>query len=40
MPGVVLPGPRQIGKTTLARRIAEQRQGKALYLDGLLALFN
>jgi hypothetical protein len=33
MPGVVLLGPRQIGKTTLARRIAEQRQGKALYLD-------
>lgn len=33
MPGVVLLGPRQVGKTTLARRIAAQRKDRALYLD-------
>jgi predicted AAA+ superfamily ATPase len=33
MPGVVLLGPRQIGKTTLARGIAEERGAAALYLD-------
>ncbi len=33
MPGVVLLGPRQVGKTTLARRIAAERKAKALYLD-------
>lgn len=30
---VVLLGPRQVGKTTLARRIAAQRGARALYLD-------
>ena len=30
---VVLLGPRQVGKTTLARRIAVARGPKALYLD-------
>src|SRR3990170_1689991 len=30
---VVLLGPRQVGKTTLARRIASARGPKALYLD-------
>jgi predicted AAA+ superfamily ATPase len=33
MPGVVLLGPRQIGKTTLARAIANQRKTRAIYLD-------
>ena len=33
MPGVVLLGPRQIGKTTLARAIADDRGAEALYLD-------
>jgi hypothetical protein len=33
MPGVVLLGPRQVGKTTLARQIAAQRKMRALYLD-------
>jgi predicted AAA+ superfamily ATPase len=33
MPGVVLLGPRQVGKTTLARRIAARRGKSALYLD-------
>jgi predicted AAA+ superfamily ATPase len=33
MPGVVLLGPRQVGKTTLARQIAAKRKGSALYLD-------
>jgi predicted AAA+ superfamily ATPase len=33
MPGVVLLGPRQVGKTTLARQIAMQRKSGALYLD-------
>jgi uncharacterized protein len=33
MPGVVLLGPRQVGKTTLARRIAAQRGRRAIYLD-------
>jgi uncharacterized protein len=33
MPGVVLLGPRQIGKTTLARSIADERGLDALYLD-------
>jgi predicted AAA+ superfamily ATPase len=33
MPGVVLLGPRQIGKTTLARAIADERGEAALYLD-------
>ena len=33
MPGVVLLGPRQVGKTTLARQIASARKGRALYLD-------
>ena len=34
MPGVVLLGPRQVGKTTLARTIASRRpKTSALYLD-------
>jgi predicted AAA+ superfamily ATPase len=33
MPGVVLLGPRQVGKTTLARQIASQRRTRAIYLD-------
>ena len=33
MPGVVLLGPRQVGKTTLARQIAAERKGGAIYLD-------
>ena len=33
MPGVVLLGPRQVGKTTLARQIAERRRARAVYLD-------
>jgi predicted AAA+ superfamily ATPase len=33
MPGVVLLGPRQVGKTTLARRLAAERQAGAVYLD-------
>jgi predicted AAA+ superfamily ATPase len=33
MPGVVLLGPRQVGKTTLARALVESRGGKAVYLD-------
>jgi predicted AAA+ superfamily ATPase len=32
-PAVVLLGPRQVGKTTLARAIARQRGDRALYLD-------
>jgi predicted AAA+ superfamily ATPase len=32
-PGVVLLGPRQVGKTTLARAIAARRGDRALYLD-------
>lgn len=32
-PAVVLLGPRQVGKTTLARRISENWPGGALYLD-------
>ena len=33
LPGVVLLGPRQVGKTTLGRVIATARKGRALYLD-------
>ena len=33
MPGVVLLGPRQVGKTTLARQIVTQRKSRAIYLD-------
>lgn len=33
MPGVVLLGPRQIGKTTLAREIVSERGENAIYLD-------
>ncbi|MDN5870286.1 MAG: AAA family ATPase [Nitrococcus sp.] len=33
MPGVVLLGPRQVGKTTLARKIAAAWQAGAVYLD-------
>jgi len=33
MPGVVLLGPRQVGKTTLARQIANLRKARATYLD-------
>jgi len=33
MPGVVLLGPRQVGKTTLARQIASLRKARAIYLD-------
>lgn len=32
-PAVVLLGPRQVGKTTLARGIARERKDRALYLD-------
>ncbi|MFZ1102163.1 MAG: AAA family ATPase [Hyphomicrobiaceae bacterium] len=32
-PAVVLLGPRQVGKTTLARQIADERNGAAIYLD-------
>lgn len=32
-PAVVLLGPRQVGKTTLARQVAEERGDAALYLD-------
>jgi len=32
-PAVVLLGPRQVGKTTLARQIADKRGQRALYLD-------
>lgn len=33
MPAVVLLGPRQVGKTTLARVLASERGDRALYLD-------
>jgi uncharacterized protein len=33
MPGVVLLGPRQVGKTTLAKQIAARRKARAIYLD-------
>jgi len=33
MPGVVLLGPRQVGKTTLAREIASQGTAPSIYLD-------
>jgi hypothetical protein len=33
MPAVVLFGPRQVGKTTLARQIAAARKERSLYLD-------
>lgn len=33
MPAVVLLGPRQVGKTTLARKIAASREAGAIYLD-------
>jgi predicted AAA+ superfamily ATPase len=33
LPGVVLLGPRQVGKTTLAREIAARGQAPSLYLD-------
>jgi uncharacterized protein len=33
MPAVVLLGPRQVGKTTLARQIATLRKARAIYLD-------
>lgn len=33
MPGVVLLGPRQVGKTTLARQIVTARKARAIYLD-------
>src|SRR5437016_609971 len=32
-PAVVLLGPRQVGKTTLAREIATKRKAAAVYLD-------
>ena len=33
MPGVVLLGPRQVGKTTLARHVVAERKEGAIYLD-------
>jgi predicted AAA+ superfamily ATPase len=33
MPGVVLLGPRQVGKTTLAKHMAAARNADTLYLD-------
>ena len=33
MPCVAILGPRQVGKTTLARAIADERGDKAIYLD-------
>jgi hypothetical protein len=33
MPAIVLLGPRQVGKTTLARDIADKRKAGAVYLD-------
>ena len=33
LPGVVLLGPRQVGKTTLARRLVTARGARAIYLD-------
>ena len=33
LPGVVLLGPRQVGKTTVARQIAARRKARAIYLD-------
>jgi predicted AAA+ superfamily ATPase len=33
MPGVVLLGPRQVGKTTIARDIVARRPNRAVYLD-------
>lgn len=33
LPAVVLLGPRQVGKTTLARTIEREYRGKAVYLD-------
>lgn len=33
MPGVVLLGPRQVGKTTLARQIAAKGKSPAIYID-------
>lgn len=33
MPAVVLLGPRQVGKTTLARHIVDERSNQAIYLD-------
>jgi predicted AAA+ superfamily ATPase len=33
MPGVVFLGPRQVGKTTLARQIVSVRKARAIYLD-------
>jgi predicted AAA+ superfamily ATPase len=33
MPAVILLGPRQVGKTTLAQKIAATRGGAAVYLD-------
>ena len=32
-PAVALLGPRQVGKTTLALRLVDQRESKAVYLD-------
>lgn len=33
MPAVVLLGPRQVGKTTLARQLVAKRKSRAIYLD-------